>query len=353
MKVHSKLKNPIRLISITLLTAGLVACGGGGSDPAPVGGTGSGGTGGGGTGGGGTGGGGTATAPITKSNYTTVAGFGYGLAGFSGTIAQASGAGVTNNPARSSATKLTSRATTTDPATCVSSGSGSNTSNIAVQGQVSNGDSYSGTFENCRNDNPPPVGGYYLLDGSYTFTYSNVTGNYFFGDVGSVVINGQYNQFSFGGEFPPQPAFSVSFDGHTTYELEKTATTHRLKLTSNNFTFGSTHGSESTTFAMTNINTEVKDNLADGTQTITGGYDIVVTTTPDVFSGSFAVTFDVQGMTASENPSSGTVTIRDKNSAAIIVITVLSETLVQVAFDENGDGTPEETKPFTPEDLGG
>jgi len=340
MKLRNKRAKASTVLKVGLLALGLSACGGGGGGSTPAGSTGD-----------VTQDGTTTAAPITKSNYKTVAKFGYGLVGFSESVAQRSN--VMNNPIGSSTARSTIRGVTSDAATCKDGGSGSMVIKTAVENRVSNGDSYSGTFNHCRNDYPSQVGGYVLMDGKYVLTYSNVVGDYFFSDSGSMTIQGEYDTFTFGGKFSSSPAFNIVFDGTLAYELQKTATTHYVTMTADSFTFGSTHDGKLLTYAMTDLDIETIGSLTDGTQTTTGRYDVDVTTNPNIFSGSFAITYNIQGLSDHENYSSGTVTIHDKHSAAIVIVTILSESLIEVALDENGDGTPEETNTFTTEELEG
>ena len=339
MKIFPKSR---QLAGMVLFTMALAACGGGkgGGDNPPADSLSDNGS----TGGGAM----NEVGPITRSNYRLVASFGMGAAGLGESLI--STPKVDRLPGGAEGQSMLQAAATEVPDEC-DSGSGSQTLDFAQPGKIANGDRYSATHQQCRMDLFGLENSYFLVDGSLSFTYSDVMGDYFGGDEGSYVVSGRYSQWIFGYSSPPE-LFSTMLDGEVRYEFNKTGATMRTRVASDSLTQRIEDNGEKSTFEFSGMDVSITSDLSKGTERYTGRYDAVVTFEAHP-SLAYKINYDLAGLADSDYPSSGTIELRDTNSPAIITVTILSETMAQVAFDENGDGVPEESNTYTMEELGG
>ena len=220
------------------------------------------------------------------------------------------------------------------------SGSVTITQSFPHEGKASSGDSSDISYDKCRYE--PGFGDYLLFDGRISYRYNKVTGD-LWGGNGTMIFTAEYDQFvhEIGGSDP----FSSLTDGAMAYELESNPGFSLYKMRWDKVLGRIKDGEGSTTFVSQNGMDETQLNKADGTSLSKGKQEMSGKSTEGSHSLAFSVevehelhsTGDMMGF------SSGTIVIRDKNSAAIVTLRVLSETMLQVEYDQDGDGVAERT----------
>jgi len=319
-----------QLSSVFLFTVALSACGGGGS---------SGGT---------DDDGSSATAVIsltpqkvTEENYYEIAQMAIAQLGVSG---DSSASSVNSLETMSNRPPLL-ESMAVSAADC-DSGSGTENDNFQILGKISNGDSFDSILKNCKSSFSS--GGYILSDGRHKGSFT-LTGDYLGGGMGTYISRSEYESRLTKTYLPPEPSFSMLLDGDITYDAERTDVSNRWRQD----------------FKKLYIETK-EDGVVNWSALITDSYSEWIDNVPvstyslkskgDYFFGSpsqkmFSVKIDFDltgsldplGFNGRGAPAGGTAKIFDKESPAIIAMTV-NDSQVLIECDLNGDGFSEFTR---------
>lgn len=235
------------------------------------------------------------------------------------------------------------------------SGSGTENDSFQVPGEISDGDSFDSIHNNCKNFSFG--GGYSLSDGRHKANFK-ITGDYLGGGDGTYFVKSEYasrlNEFY----MPPEPSFSLVFDGSLTYDAERKdgLNLNRWKQVYDEFSIETKENGVVDWFTQMTGYTEWIDNISEGTYSLKSDYDLLFENHPSgptflvKVESDFTGFLDLFEFNSRAIPTGGTGKIFDKNSSAIVTVTVTDDMAV-IECDIDGDGVAEFTKTVDAEDT--
>jgi hypothetical protein len=232
--------------------------------------------------------------------------------------------------AAKSADTLSIAATGTEEIACIDGGTITFTWTEAASNVVSNGDSMTVAANNC-------VQGSTRLNGSFTVSFSNISGTPSPSSAWSATLGLTYSNFTLS-----EGTESITVDGdmrNTVNQVNSSDTSYAIDGTS----FALTETSGTTTVSETLIDYTYNGSYISGVNTF-GANFTVSGTFRTIGNVAYAVTTTVPFKQTSGNyPYQGSMIVKGANNSAV-KMNVIDNSTVQIEIDNNGDGTYEEVR---------